>query len=56
VCPTSGALRFFSPDFQRRVARERLGLDAELVPGDHMAALSRPVELAERLEALVRSS
>jgi pimeloyl-ACP methyl ester carboxylesterase len=47
--------RFFPPDFQRRVARERLGLDVELVPGDHLAALSRPAELAERLAAVVRS-
>jgi pimeloyl-ACP methyl ester carboxylesterase len=46
--------RFFPPDFQRRVARERLGLDVELVPGGHLAALSRPAELAERLANLVR--
>ena len=45
--------RFFPPDFQRRVARERLGLDVELIPGGHLAALSRPVELAERLAAVV---
>lgn len=43
--------RFFPPDFQRRVARERLGLDVELVPGGHLAALSRPAELTERLVA-----
>jgi pimeloyl-ACP methyl ester carboxylesterase len=47
--------RFFPPDFQRRVARDRLGLDVELVPGGHLAALSRPVELAERLTRLVTS-
>jgi pimeloyl-ACP methyl ester carboxylesterase len=41
--------RFFPPEFQRRVARERLGLDVEMVPGGHLAALARPVELAERL-------
>jgi pimeloyl-ACP methyl ester carboxylesterase len=46
--------RFFPPEFQRRVARERLGLDVELVPGGHLAALTRPVELAERLEAVLR--
>jgi pimeloyl-ACP methyl ester carboxylesterase len=45
--------RFFPPEFQRRVARDRLGLDVELVPGGHLAALSRPVELAERLARLV---
>ena len=37
--------RFFTPDFQVRVARERLGLTAQLVPGGHMVALSRPDEL-----------
>ena len=47
--------RFFPPDFQRRIARERLALDAELVPGGHLAALSRPAELADRLETLVRN-
>ena len=45
--------RFFPPDFQRRVARDRLGLDVEIVPGGHLAALSRPVELAEQLAAVV---
>ena len=45
--------RFFPPEFQRRVARDRLGLDVELVPGGHLAALSRPAELAERLAGLV---
>lgn len=38
--------RLFPPDFQRRLARERLGLDVTIVPGGHMAALSRPHELA----------
>lgn len=38
--------RFFPPDFQRRVARERLGLEVQLVPGGHLVALSRPQELA----------
>ncbi|NLG23596.1 MAG: alpha/beta hydrolase [Actinomycetales bacterium] len=38
--------RFFPPDFQERVARERLGLPVELVPGGHLAALSRPEEIA----------
>jgi pimeloyl-ACP methyl ester carboxylesterase len=41
--------RFFPLDFQRRVARERLGLDLNEVPGGHLAALAHPVELAERL-------
>ncbi|MCK0110571.1 alpha/beta hydrolase [Ornithinimicrobium sp. F0845] len=41
--------RFFPPDFQRRVAQERLGLPVELVPGGHLAALSRPEGLAAAL-------
>jgi pimeloyl-ACP methyl ester carboxylesterase len=56
VVLTGAQDRFFRPEFQRRVARDRLGLDVELVPGGHLAALSRPVELAERLTALVGTS
>jgi pimeloyl-ACP methyl ester carboxylesterase len=43
--------RLFPVEFQRRVARERLGLDIDVIPGGHLAALSRPVDLADRLEA-----
>lgn len=43
--------RFFPLEFQRRVARERLGIDADEMPGGHLLALSRPVELADRLLA-----
>lgn len=39
--------RFFPAGFQARVARERLGITPELVPGGHLVALSRPEELAE---------
>ena len=46
--------RLFPLEFQRRVARERLGLDVDEIPGGHLAALSRPVELADRLEAYAR--
>ena len=42
---------FFPLEFQRRVAAERLGLAVDEVPGGHLVALSRPVELADRLEA-----
>jgi len=45
--------RFFPLDFQRRVARERLGLDVDVIPGGHLAALSRPAEVAERLQVYV---
>ncbi|AWB92429.1 alpha/beta fold hydrolase [Aeromicrobium chenweiae] len=38
--------RLFPLSFQRRVARERLGLEVETVAGGHLAALSRPDELA----------
>ncbi|MFF0147603.1 alpha/beta hydrolase family protein [Amycolatopsis sulphurea] len=41
--------RFFSADLQRRVARERLGIVADELDGSHVALLSRPNEVAERL-------
>ncbi|MEV6192967.1 alpha/beta hydrolase [Streptomyces sp. NPDC051920] len=41
--------RFFPVDFQRRVARDRLGIEAETVPGGHLAALSQPSALVDRL-------
>ncbi len=45
--------RFFPLALQRRVARERLGLEVTEVPGGHLCALSRPAELADALDALV---
>ena len=41
--------RLFPLDFQRRVVRDRLGLDVEVMPGGHLMALSRPRELARLL-------
>ena len=41
--------RFFPLEFQRRVARDRLGADVDEIPGGHLAALSRPAELTDRL-------
>jgi pimeloyl-ACP methyl ester carboxylesterase len=41
--------RFFPIELQQRVARERLGVEPDLVPGGHLAALSRPAELAAAL-------
>jgi pimeloyl-ACP methyl ester carboxylesterase len=41
--------RFFPLGFQRRIARERLGLRADEIPGGHLAALSHPAELTDRL-------
>jgi pimeloyl-ACP methyl ester carboxylesterase len=45
--------RVFPAAFVRRVTRERLGLDPDEIDGGHTPALSRPTELAERLEAYV---
>ena len=47
--------RMFPLEFQRRVARERLGLEVEEIDGGHMVALSNPAELADRLEAYRRA-
>lgn len=41
--------RFCPADFQKRVARARLGISADEMPGGHLLALSRPAELSARL-------
>jgi pimeloyl-ACP methyl ester carboxylesterase len=41
--------RFFPYEFQRRVAKERLGVEPEQLPGGHLLALSQPEALAARL-------
>ena len=46
--------RLFPPGFQRRVARERLGITPDEIDGGHTPALSRPHELADRLDAYAR--
>jgi len=43
--------RMFPLEFQRRIARERLGLEADEIDGGHMVAMSNPGELADHLEA-----
>ena len=43
--------RLFPADFLRRVVHERLGIAPDEIDGGHCVALSRPKELAERLEA-----
>jgi hypothetical protein len=43
-----------SSDKVRRVVRERLGIAADEIDGGHCVALSRPKELAERLDAYQR--
>ena len=44
--------RFFPAEWMRGVVRERLGITPDEIDGGHCPALSRPRELAERLEAL----
>jgi hypothetical protein len=41
--------RLFPVELQRAVARARLGLDIEALPGGHLVALSQPVLLTERI-------
>lgn len=48
--------RFFPVGFQRRVARERLGIMPDEMPGGHLIALSRPAELAEYLVSTLKDS
>jgi pimeloyl-ACP methyl ester carboxylesterase len=43
--------RMLPLEFQRRIARERLGLEVDEIEGGHMVALSNPAALADRLEA-----
>jgi pimeloyl-ACP methyl ester carboxylesterase len=47
--------RLFPSEFQTRVARERLGLAVDEIPGGHLVALSRPNELSDRLLAYEES-
>jgi pimeloyl-ACP methyl ester carboxylesterase len=41
--------RFFPVELQRRVARDRLGIDIDILPGGHLIALSQPSRLADYL-------
>jgi hypothetical protein len=41
--------RLFPAEFQQRVSRERLGLEADVLPGGHLIALSQPDTLARYL-------
>jgi pimeloyl-ACP methyl ester carboxylesterase len=41
--------RLFPLELQREVARQRLGLDVQELPGGHLHALSQPSALADRL-------
>ena len=41
--------RFFPLDFQRRIARGRLGMEPDVVPGGHLLALANPDGVANYL-------
>ncbi|MET0238072.1 MAG: alpha/beta hydrolase [Kibdelosporangium sp.] len=43
--------RFFPAEFQRSLVKQRLGITPDEMPGGHLPALGRPLELVERLEA-----
>jgi pimeloyl-ACP methyl ester carboxylesterase len=43
--------RLFPLEFMRGLARERLGVEVDAIDSGHLPALSRPRELAERLES-----
>lgn len=47
--------RFFPLEFMRRLAIERLGIRADVMPGDHCPMLGHPEELAARLLAYHRA-
>jgi len=48
--------RMFPATFQRRVVRDRLGFEPDEMDGGHLTALSRPTELAERLDTYARDA
>jgi pimeloyl-ACP methyl ester carboxylesterase len=41
--------RFFPVEFQRRMARDHLGVEADVLPGGHLIALAQPASLARYL-------
>ena len=41
--------RFFPAQFQQRIARERLGIESDILPGGHLIALAHPESLARFL-------
>ena len=41
--------RFFPVDLQRRIARDRLGIDADVIPGGHLLPLANPRSVADYL-------
>lgn len=47
--------RFFPEPFMRATVRQRLGVEPAAVPGGHMAMLSHPSQIADRLVASIPS-
>ena len=45
--------RFFPADWMRRLVVDRLGITPDEIPGGHLVALSRPVELTQQLLSYV---
>jgi pimeloyl-ACP methyl ester carboxylesterase len=45
--------RLFPVAFQQKVARDRLGIEPDVLPGGHLIAVSRPAELAAYLLAVL---
>jgi pimeloyl-ACP methyl ester carboxylesterase len=48
--------RMFTAEWARRHARERLGIEADEMDGGHYITLSRPRELADRLDGFARGT
>jgi pimeloyl-ACP methyl ester carboxylesterase len=41
--------QFFPVDLQRRIAADRLGVEADVIPGGHLLPLARPRRVADYL-------
>jgi Alpha/beta hydrolase family len=48
--------RLFPAAFMRRITTERLGITADEIDGGHCVALSRPLELSDRLEGFAEAT
>jgi pimeloyl-ACP methyl ester carboxylesterase len=44
--------RFFPAEFQRRLLRQRLGIQPDEIEGGHLPALSHPTDLVDLLERI----
>jgi pimeloyl-ACP methyl ester carboxylesterase len=43
--------RVFPVEFQKELTRKRLGIEAVIIPGGHLLALSHPIELTDAILA-----